>query len=411
MNIQLRRLDPNVPDPVESRRSATGRFVRFVYALGVLGVLGFFVFRFSAPLVFLSGPGIVSAPREIVSVPYIVQVQRVDVAPGATVQAGTPVALVRSPQVSETQANLVRALAEVTTREAELRIKARLARDSLEAARSRLRIADDNMRRLEAVANADSASVAYRTEVYRERAQAVQNAVALEAEADESSVQLLRLAETRQQIQGQFDRTEKEFDGGRVLSPVNGIVATHIARAGETVVAGSSIAEVFQAGNVYVDWYIPDFRLVDPQPGYRVVVGIGRTRVLGTIAEILPLSDTFESRRSSILREPQTGPGRAHPSRSGGAGAGAQFDRERLHVLHRYRRPDCGRLRARLQSRLRRDDAIRCDPFHMSGLRQFRARGHADRPSPDLRLCGAFLRFRSAGRASLPEMPESAARS
>ena len=125
MNIQLRRLDPNVPDPVESRRSATGRFVRFVYALGVLGVLGFFVFRFSAPLVFLSGPGIVSAPREIVSVPYIVQVQRVDVAPGATVQAGTPVALVRSPQVSETQANLVRALAEVTTREAELRIKAR----------------------------------------------------------------------------------------------------------------------------------------------------------------------------------------------------------------------------------------------------------------------------------------------
>ena len=307
MNIQLRRLDPNVPDPVESRRSATGRFVRFVYALGVLGVLGFFVFRFSAPLVFLSGPGIVSAPREIVSVPYIVQVQRVDVAPGATVQAGTPVALVRSPQVSETQANLVRALAEVTTREAELRIKARLARDSLEAARSRLRIADDNMRRLEAVANADSASVAYRTEVYRERAQAVQNAVALEAEADESSVQLLRLADTRQQIQGQFDRREKEFDGGRVLSPVNGIVATHIARAGETVVAGSSIAEVFQAGNVYVDWYIPDFRLVDPQPGYRVVVGIGRTRVLGTIAEILPLSDTFESRRSSILREPQRG--------------------------------------------------------------------------------------------------------
>jgi len=70
MNIQLRRLDPNVPDPVESRRSATGRFVRFVYALGVLGVLGFFVFRFSAPLVFLSGPGIVSAPREIVSVQF-----------------------------------------------------------------------------------------------------------------------------------------------------------------------------------------------------------------------------------------------------------------------------------------------------------------------------------------------------
>lgn len=135
MNLQLRRLDPNVPDPVESRRTSSGRIVRFVYALGVTLVLGFFVFRFAAPLIFLSGPGIVSAPREIVSAPYIVQVQRVDVTPGATVQAGTPIALVRSPQVSETLANLTRALAEVTTREAELRVKARLARDSLESAR------------------------------------------------------------------------------------------------------------------------------------------------------------------------------------------------------------------------------------------------------------------------------------
>lgn len=307
MNLQLRRLDPNVPDPVESRRTSSGRIVRFVYALGVTFVLGFFVFRFAAPLIFLSGPGIVSAPREIVSAPYIVQVQRVDVTPGATVQAGTPIALVRSPQVSETLANLTRALAEVTTREAELRVKARLARDSLESARSRLRIADDNVRRLESAMNPDGVSVAYRTEVYRERAQAVQNAVALEAEADESSIQLLRLAETRQQIQNQFDRTEKEFDGGRVFSPVNGVVATHLARAGETVVAGSSIAEVFQAGDFYVDWYIPDFRLADPQPGYRVVVGIGRNRVLGTISEILPISDTIEDRRSSILREPQRG--------------------------------------------------------------------------------------------------------
>ena len=307
MNIQLRRLDPNVPDPVESRRSASGRIVRFVYALGVTLVLGFFVLRFSAPLVFLSGPGIVSAPREIVSLPYIVQVQRMEVTPGATVQAGTPIALVRSPQFDETLSNFARALADVTGREAELRVKARLARDSLESARSRLRVADESLHRLEAVSNPENASVAFRTEVYRERAQAVQNVVALEAEADEASTQLLRLSETRRQIQTQLERTEKEFDAGRVLSPVDGIVATQLARAGETVLAGSSIAEIFHAGEVYIDWYIPDFRLVDPQPGYRVVIAIGRSRVLGTIDEILPISDTFESRRSSILRDPQRG--------------------------------------------------------------------------------------------------------
>jgi multidrug efflux pump subunit AcrA (membrane-fusion protein) len=307
MNIQLRRLDPNVPDPVESRRSATGRLVRLIYAVGVIGVLSFFVLRFSMPLVFLSGPGIVSAPREIVSLPYIVQVQRMDVTPGVKVQAGQPIALIRSPQVSETLSNLTRALADVTSREAELRVKARLARDSLGSARSRLRMADESQRRLEAGSNGASASLAYRTAVYRERAEAVQNVVELEAAAEEASTQLLRLAETREQIQSQLERTGREFDGGRVFSPVTGIVAAHPARAGETVLAGSSIAEIFQDGNVHIDWYIPDFRLVDPQPGYRVVVGIGRTRVLGTVSEILPISDAFEGRRSSILREPQRG--------------------------------------------------------------------------------------------------------
>ncbi len=109
MNIQLRRLDPNVPDPVESRRSATGRFVRLIYAVGVIGVLSFFLLRFSMPLVFLGGPGIVSAPREIVSLPYIVQVQRMDVTPGARVEAGAPIALIQSPQFGETLSNLTRA--------------------------------------------------------------------------------------------------------------------------------------------------------------------------------------------------------------------------------------------------------------------------------------------------------------
>ena len=28
MNVTINRLDPNVPDPVESRRRAAGRFVR-----------------------------------------------------------------------------------------------------------------------------------------------------------------------------------------------------------------------------------------------------------------------------------------------------------------------------------------------------------------------------------------------
>jgi hypothetical protein len=44
------------------------------YAVGVFGVLGFFVVYFGAPLLILAGPGTVSSPRHVVSLPYTVQV-------------------------------------------------------------------------------------------------------------------------------------------------------------------------------------------------------------------------------------------------------------------------------------------------------------------------------------------------
>jgi hypothetical protein len=43
MDVKINRLDPNVPDPVESRRRAAGRLVRLAYTIVVFGVLGFFI--------------------------------------------------------------------------------------------------------------------------------------------------------------------------------------------------------------------------------------------------------------------------------------------------------------------------------------------------------------------------------
>src|SRR5262245_16872297 len=54
MDVKINRLDPNVPDPVESRRRAAGRLVRLAYATVVFGVLGFFVIYFGAPFVYLT---------------------------------------------------------------------------------------------------------------------------------------------------------------------------------------------------------------------------------------------------------------------------------------------------------------------------------------------------------------------
>src|SRR4029450_2835287 len=116
MDVKINRLDPNVPDPVESRRRAAGRLVRLAYPTVVFGVLGFFVIYFGAPFVYLSGPGTVTAPRHVVSLPYTVQVNQMNLVPGATVKAGEEIAQILSPEQDSIVATYMRALADIAGR-------------------------------------------------------------------------------------------------------------------------------------------------------------------------------------------------------------------------------------------------------------------------------------------------------
>jgi HlyD family secretion protein len=162
MQITLNRLDPNVPDPVESRRRAAGRAVRIAYATVVFGILAFVVAYFAAPLVYLRGPGTVSAPRFVVSLPFTVQINQMKLAQGASVKAGDEIAQVVSPEQDNIVASFMRALADVAGRTAELRVKSRVAQDSLDAARSYMRVAEEAAERVEAMS---TATVTFRMEL------------------------------------------------------------------------------------------------------------------------------------------------------------------------------------------------------------------------------------------------------
>jgi multidrug resistance efflux pump len=304
MDVMIKRLDPNLPDPVESRRRAAGWLVRLAYAVGVFGVLGFFVVYFGSPFVFLSGPGTVSSARYVISLPYIVQVSRMDVAPGAEVKTGEEIGQVRSPQQDGVVATYMRALAELGGREAELRIKARVARDSLEAARSYLRLTEEAVERLETSGTAN-VSLSYQVEIHRERALARKTVVSQEAEVAEATVQLGSLDELGRQLRGRLDDVERDFGNGRVVAPIGGIVSTKLARVGESLVAGNAIAEILDPADVFVDWYIPNQRLIDPKVGNGVSVLFGNRRIPGKITEILPVSDVYAGAQPAFASDRQ----------------------------------------------------------------------------------------------------------
>jgi HlyD family secretion protein len=298
MNVTINRLDPNVPDPVESRRRAAGRLVRFAYAVIVFGVLGFFVVYFGAPFVFLSGPGTVSAPRHIVSLPYTVQVSQMNLVPGATVKAGEEIARVLSPEQDSIVATYMRALADIAGRTAELRIRARVAQDLLEAARSYQLVTQEAVERLGAMS---AATVTFRMEVLREYASARKAVVSQEAEVAESTIQLASLDEFIQQLRRRLDEVEGHFGHGKVFAPTGGIVSTGLADVGQSLTAGTPIAEILDPADIFVDWYIPNERLIDPKVGHAVFVLFGNRRIPGQIAQILPVSGVYAGTQQQLL--------------------------------------------------------------------------------------------------------------
>jgi multidrug resistance efflux pump len=181
-----------------------------------------------------------------------------------------------------------------------LRIKARVAQESLEAARSYLRVTEEAAERIDAMA---TATVTFRMEVLRERASARKAVVSQEAEVAESAVQLASLDDFIQQLRHRLGEVEAHFRGGRVSAPISGIVSTGLAHVGQSLVAGTPIAEILDPTDVFVDWYIPNERLFDPEVGKEVLVLFGNRHLSGKIAQILPVSGVYASTQQLLARD------------------------------------------------------------------------------------------------------------
>src|SRR5215472_13659554 len=300
MDVPIKRLDPNVPNPVESRRRAAGRLVRIAYATIVFGLVAFFVIYFGAPFVYLSGPGTVLSSRYGVSLPYTAQISQMNLVPGATVKAGDEIAQVLSPEQDSIVATYMRALADISGRTAELRIKARVTQESLDASRSYLKVTEEAAERVDTMS---TATVTFRMDVLRERASARKAVVAQEAEVAESAIQLAALDDFIQQLRGRLDEVQRHFGRGKVSTPVAGIISTGLAHVGQSLTAGTPIAEILDPTDIFVDWYIPNERFVDPMVWNEVLVLFGNRRIRGTITQILPVSAVYGGTQPLLTRD------------------------------------------------------------------------------------------------------------
>ena len=96
---------------------------------------------------------------------------------------------------------------------------------------------------------------------------------------------------------------ERHFGRGKVSAPIAGIVSTGLADVGQSLTAGTPIAEILDPTDIFVDWHIPNERLIDPKVGNEVSVLFGNRRIPGKIAQILPVSGVYAGTQQLLARD------------------------------------------------------------------------------------------------------------
>ena len=193
------------------------------------------------------------------------------------------------------------------TEEAALSIKAAVAKATRESSMKRLAAANDSVARFEGAPNPAAASLPYRAEVYRERALAMLAVSQSDAEGNEAAAQLTKLAVNTKLINEQLERIRQNYNEGRLLAPITGVLSARMAESGETILAGGIIAELFDVGDIYIDWTIPALRMIQPRVGDAVLISNGTNTFPGTISELFSLSGDFGGGNKSIMSDAKMG--------------------------------------------------------------------------------------------------------
>jgi multidrug resistance efflux pump len=293
-----------IPDPVNTRRSTSGLGIRIIYGAGVIG-LGLYLFwYFGRSLLFLEGTGIVAAPLYNISTPYLSRIDHIYVVPGINISEQDVLATLQSPQLEQQINDIDRILVEQSQKEADLRIRYRIAHATAQSTQDRLTLADEAFRRFDGK-NSESASLVYRMDVYRERAQALLQKSQADAEADEAQIQLHRFEENSSFLQQKIQNLKDQFNNGYITSPIAGVVSNRIVHNGEIIKPGDTIVEIYDASESYIVWHIPAFVIKEPRIGDVVYVHYGQKILPAYIYDIRNIAETAVESNQSILRDKQ----------------------------------------------------------------------------------------------------------
>jgi multidrug resistance efflux pump len=241
----------------------------------------------------LNADGLVLREPTSVSAPYDARIKEVMVRPGDHVEKGQTIAIVESPSLSRTLAELSAQRARISTRVSELEARQKvvdelrpIAEESASQAKSFL----DELNKAGAKGLTVSRSL---QEISAAHLTASERFISLKAEKETLQPQLTSNKAALDETNAAYDHLRQVYDNGVIRAPVAGYVGSTVASAGEVLSPGKDqIAQIF-GGKSFVLAFMPESYFFDVEPGEHVSVKARGKTVTGTVQKVLPVTDSL----------------------------------------------------------------------------------------------------------------------
>jgi len=251
--------------------------------------------------IFLRAEGIVLQPITVVAAPYDAHVREIAARQGQRVEKGMRLASLQSAAMTTRLSELSSEQAKIRARIVQLESRLAIVRQVLPLAESSEKEAADYLRRLQELARAGHSTLARLQETAIAHYNAIERRISLNAEFEAIKDELKESREMLAKAEHAHEQLRSIYNDGEIISPVTGTIGPSVASAGEVLLTGKPLLEIF-SGERYVLAFLPREHLFAVGKGDKVVVNSGMIDVMGTIDEVLPVTDSLPSEYRNAFR-------------------------------------------------------------------------------------------------------------
>lgn len=283
----------------EQKPWRNGRWSRSIYVLILLGIGALVVNYFVGDAVVLRADGMVLRNRYAVAVTYPARVEAIYVKEGDRVEEGQVLAKLESADILKDIAQLSVQYADITARDAQMRIRSATNKSLLPLAERHATQTADAVRQYDKMKGLIPTNK--QDEALGSKYNTAARLAELKSESKVLEQQLPLMQKAQSRAENALLQLASLYNDGNVRAPASGVVGAKIPVVGQVSGKGDTLLDVYGERS-WVLAYLPEIYLFSVHEGQRVEVTAGRRRAMGTIEAVLPIADALPPEFQNMFR-------------------------------------------------------------------------------------------------------------